>query len=174
MTIDHSARQAALRELPDRQLARRLGQAFNAQAKVEAAARPSTVRIGEARVVAAELRVELGSRILDGRWSAWDAIGVEAAPGDRRQNGDGTIWHDRQRGRFVAEITVDGRRGRKVCRTRAEASAWLRDAGGRAREGRDAREVRWTVAEWLDHLCNEVWPREGLKPEDGRQPSRRD
>lgn len=149
-------------DLSDRQLVRKLSDALQAVARVEGASRPNEVKLTAARHTAAQFQRELGLRLIDGRWQAWDALSIESAPAGRRANNAGSIYEDRKRGRFVAEVTIDGQRYRKSCVSRSDAEQWLREAAKRASEGRDVREVRWTVGEWLDHLVSEVWPREGL------------
>lgn len=151
-------------DLSDRTLVRRLSDALQAVAKIEGASRPNAAKLTAAQGVAADLRRELGMRLIDGRWQAWDALGVDAAPAGRRENRSGSIYHDRKRDRFVAEVTIDGQRYRHLARSKADAEKWIAQAVKRARDGMDVHESRHTVESWLEHCRTAVWPLESLRP----------
>ena len=152
-------------DVTDRQLARQLGDALRALARLEASRRPRAASLTAARANEQELRAEMGARITDGRWTTWDALGVSAAPDtERRSNGAGSVYEEKSRGRWVAELTVDGVRARKAAPTRQAAEQWLREARARAENGMDTRESPWTVATWLDHCLTVTWPTAGLRP----------
>ena len=79
----------------------------------------------------------------------------------RRNNGEGTLWHDQQRGRWEARITVGFRDGQPVRKkitapTKAEAVTRMKAAQGAIDAGLPAPDRRETVRTfldgWLEHL----------------------
>jgi integrase len=151
-------------ELRDRELVRRLRHALAEHERVARMKRPSDSRRAHADTALAELRGELGRRLVDGTFDAWDALGIAAMPGDddRRVQGAGSLYEDKARGRWVAELTVDGKRSRTIHRDRDAAEDWLREARQRIERGQSARASSTTVGEWLTARLD-VWSME-LRP----------
>ena len=149
------------RELKDLELVRRLSQAFHEVDKVEAMRRPSAARKSAADGAVTELRLELGHRITSGDFTAWNRLGItetSADNGERREAGKGSVYHDRERGRWVAELTVDGKRTRKIHPDQATAEQWLTTARQRLAEGQSADAPTWTVEAWLERCLADLWP----------------
>jgi len=147
-------------QLTDLELVRRLSQAFQEVDRVAAMKRPSQARRYAASEAATKLRLELGRRITSGTFTAWHRLGVTETIGDsrdRRQRGSGTMYHDRARDRWVAELTVNGKRTRKIHPDQAAAKAWLETARQRLTEGQTADAPIWTVEAWLERCVSELW-----------------
>lgn len=79
----------------------------------------------------------------------------------RRNNGEGSIWHDTQRGRWEVRVTVDTRDGKPVrkkivAKTKVEAVARLREAQRAIDTGLPAPDRTETIGRfldgWLEHL----------------------
>lgn len=80
----------------------------------------------------------------------------------KRNNGEGSIYRDQKRGRYVGEVVIDGRRRRVTAKTRtdcsAKLSALINDDIGRTID-RAA-----TVANVLDDWAARALPAKGLAP----------
>lgn len=135
--------------MKDRELVRLLRHTLVEQENVARMKRPSATRRDAAAERAAELRVELGSRIAAGTFETWDALGIDLDRVERRDRGAGSLYFDRSRDRWRCEITVDGRRTVKSHRTREAAEQWLADARQRIERGQDAAASDVTVTDWL-------------------------
>jgi len=152
------------RTMTDRDLARRLGLALSKVISLSSVRRPRPDAVAHAEAEAALLRVEMGSRIVDGSWEAWEVLGVNVAaePG-RRSDGEGAIYFDQGRQRWIAEVTKDGKRHRRVGATRKEAADALRAVTDKIERGLPVAENRWTVAAWCLHVGEVVLPQEGAR-----------
>jgi len=150
----------SVQEMIDLEVVHRFSQALQEVDRVAAMRRPSRARRNVAMEAATNLRLELGHRITAGTFAAWHRLGIadSADNGERRQAGRGTVYHDRSRDRWVAELTVNGKRHRKVVPTQTAAEAWLEVARQRLESGQDADGPTWTVETWLERCVNELWP----------------
>ena len=145
--------------ITDTELVRRLAIALGEVDRVAKLKRQNKARRSAADEAAAGLRIELGQRIVDGRFTAWQRLGIsdEAPdPTDRRAPGKGSVYFDRGRDRWIAEVTVNGKRSRKLHKTEAEAQTWLSTASERLADGETASAETWTVEAWLTN-CLKLW-----------------
>ena len=140
----------------DREVVRRLKLAVAEQHAVSMMKRPSPARRSEAEKVVTEWRTELGKRLMVGEFDAWEALGFELDNADRRERGAGSCYFDKARQRWIAEMTVNGRRTRRVHLTREGADAWLADGQERLGVGQSIEATTVTVAEWME-LRLAVW-----------------
>jgi len=76
----------------------------------------------------------------------------------KRPNGDGSIYRDRDRGTWVGEVLVDGRRRRVRGRDKTEVSAKLRRLVAEAETGSLAADRTITVAATLDRFMSRTVP----------------
>ncbi len=82
----------------------------------------------------------------------------------KRGNGEGTVWHNKERGRweaqFVVDTTADGRpiRKRVTAKTRSDVLKRMRDAQAAAASGETRARADLTVGRFLDNWVADVLP----------------
>ena len=135
----------------DAELARRLGLA------VRRANTKRATPTAHAEVDA--LHAGLAARLLDGRPIDWATFGITIGVKPRRESGS---VYRRPDGRFVAEVTINGTRTRRIVDTEHAGREFIAATTNTSKSG--DREVRWTVEAWLRHVGDHVLPAEGLRP----------
>jgi len=100
----------------------------------------------------------MGARIASGTWTAWNRLGIDTTPKRRESDSaPGTCYRD-SRGRWVAEVTIDGRRHRRIGATERAARDALTEVLDRIDRGLEARSPNVTVADWMEHVAAVVMP----------------
>jgi integrase len=132
--------------LTDTDLVRRLSMAFGEVDRVAKMKRQNKARRTAADEAVTAFRIELGRRITDGTFTAWQRLGIsdEAPdPTDRRAPDKGSVYFDRSRDRWIAEVTVNSKRSRKLHKTETDARQWLSAASKRLADGQTATAKTW-------------------------------
>lgn len=80
----------------------------------------------------------------------------------RRAYGEGTLYYDESKTRWIGALTVDGKRRKVVCKTKAEARARLTQLGRDATEGRAVGDGNSTLGPLLERWKTKVLPGRGL------------
>ena len=73
-----------------------------------------------------------------------------------RSKGEGTIYRWEEKGIWVAEITISGKRRRKYHKTQKEARTWLLEQRKAAADGKLVDDKKLTVAQFLDRWFEDV------------------
>jgi hypothetical protein len=132
-------------EFSDAELVRRLGLAVK---------RANTKRATPAAAAeVAALRGELAARLADGRPFDWTTLGITTTAAPRRELGS---VYRRSDGKWVAEITIDGQRHRRIVGSERDGRDGIRAISERVEAGVPVRESTMTVGEMGEHVASVV------------------
>jgi integrase len=131
--------------LSDAELMRRLGLA------VRRASAKRATPVAQAEVLA--LRAELAGRLADGRDFDWSAIGIAMKAAPRREAGS---VYRRADGRWVAEITIDGTRTRRICDSEKDGRETIKGLLERHEAGIPMKDSTLTVGQMAEHVADVV------------------
>jgi integrase len=81
-----------------------------------------------------------------------------------RGNGEGTVYYDRDKNRWIAKVTIDGKRRKKTATTEAAAKRLLRDLLREVDEGTTPTQGNITVRQLLDDWSTNALPARNLAP----------
>ncbi len=81
-----------------------------------------------------------------------------------RGNGEGTVFYDTDKGRWIARVTIDGVRRKKTAPTEAQAKRLLRDLLRDADEGATPTQGNITVRQLLEDWSTNALPARNLAP----------
>ncbi len=81
-----------------------------------------------------------------------------------RGNGEGTVYFDRDKNRWIAKVTIDGKRRKKTATTEAAAKRLLRDLLREVDEGTTPTQGNITVRQLLEDWSTNALPARNLAP----------
>ena len=82
----------------------------------------------------------------------------------RRMNGEGAVYFDKSKGRWVGALSIGGRRRKVIANTRADALTRLRTLRRQMEDGLPVGDGSVTVGQWLDHWLTNVLPARATSP----------
>lgn len=76
----------------------------------------------------------------------------------RRGNKEGSIYRRKDDGRWIGQVSVDGHRMSKSCKTQREAREWLKQTLVQVEDGLTIKGARTTLASYLDSWLETTKP----------------
>ena len=67
----------------------------------------------------------------------------------KRSNNDGSVYQRQADGRWVGQITINGKKKYKYSKTKREATAWINEMRQQIEQGITARSMEMSLKEYL-------------------------